>query len=54
MSRIGRKPIPVPQGVKVAVDAGSGAVRVEGLPPLPAGTEAVGVDVVVRIRPRRR
>ena len=30
MSRIGRKPIPVPQGVKVAVDAGSGAVRVEG------------------------
>jgi large subunit ribosomal protein L6 len=30
MSRIGRKPIPVPAGVKVAVDAGAGAVRVEG------------------------
>jgi len=30
MSRIGRKPILVPQGVKVAVDAGAGAVRVEG------------------------
>ena len=30
MSRIGRKPIPVPQGVKVAVDAGAGVVRVEG------------------------
>jgi large subunit ribosomal protein L6 len=30
MSRIGRKPIPVPQGVKVAVDSGAGVVRVEG------------------------
>jgi Fur family iron response transcriptional regulator len=28
-------------------------VRVEGLPPLPAGTESAGVDVVVRIRPKR-
>ena len=28
-------------------------VRVEGLPPLPPGTESAGVDVVVRIRPRR-
>ncbi len=28
-------------------------VRVEGLPPLPTGTESVGVDVVVRIRPKR-
>ena len=35
-------------------DIPSAGVRVEGLPPLPAGTEAVGVDVVVRIRPRRR
>ena len=35
-------------------DIPAGSVRVEGLPPLPAGTEAVGVDVVVRIRPRRR
>ncbi len=31
-----------------------GTVRVEGLPALPPGTEAVGVDVVVRIRPRHR
>jgi len=35
-------------------DIPAAGVRVEGLPPLPAGTEAVGVDVVVRIRPRRR
>jgi hypothetical protein len=26
-------------------------VRVEGLPPLPAGTVADGVDVIVRTRP---
>lgn len=35
-------------------DIPASGVRVEGLPPLPAGTEPVGVDVVVRIRPRRR
>lgn len=33
-------------------DIPPGTLRVEGLPALPPGTEAVGVDVVVRIRPR--
>ena len=30
MSRIGTKPVPVPGNVKVAVDAGSNTVKVEG------------------------
>jgi Fur family iron response transcriptional regulator len=34
-------------------DIPAGTVRIEGLPAMPAGTEAVGIDVVVRIRPRR-
>jgi len=29
-------------------------VRVEGLPAAPSGTESTGVDVVVRVRPKRR
>jgi len=31
-------------------DIPAGPVRVEGLPPLPAGTELDGVDIIVRIR----
>jgi len=32
-------------------DIPAGTVRVTGLPPLPPGTDAEGIDVVVRIRP---
>lgn len=34
-------------------DIPSGGVRIAGLPALPAGTEAVGIEVVVRIRTKR-
>jgi Fur family iron response transcriptional regulator len=34
-------------------DIPGGAVRVSGLPPPPPGTEAVSVEVVVRVRARR-
>lgn len=42
------------QATHVLHDITAASVRVEGLPPLPPGTEPVSVDVVVRIRPRRR
>jgi Fur family iron response transcriptional regulator len=42
------------QATQALHDIPAASVRVEGLPPLPPGTEPVSVDVVVRIRPRRR
>ena len=35
------------------IDIDADAIQVSGLPPLPAGTVAEGVDVIVRIRSRR-
>ncbi|MHB1567487.1 MAG: Fur family transcriptional regulator [Acidiferrobacter sp.] len=36
------------------VDIESTSMSVEGLPPLPAGTEMAGVEVIVRLRPVAR
>lgn len=33
-------------------DVSAEEIRVTGLPPLPAGTEADGIDIVIRTRPR--
>ena len=53
MSRVGKKPIPVPKGVEVAIEAA--AVRVKGpkgtvLAPLQAGITAVVKDGVVEVQ----
>ncbi|WP_308918336.1 iron response transcriptional regulator IrrA [Jannaschia sp. LMIT008] len=34
-------------------DAGSEAVRIDNLPPVPEGMEVAKVDVVIRLRPKR-
>jgi Fur family iron response transcriptional regulator len=33
-------------------DIPAGSIEISGLPPLPPGTESVGVDVIVRTRPK--